>query len=102
MIDFKKAKEIAIESAKSLIGELQNIELEGILISDNMELYEVSLSYDLENPLELAQESSISANSENSGLSQLAKLMAYRKHYKVFLVDCKTGKFRGFKNQTDI
>lgn len=98
MISFENAIEVAKANAKTLIENSKNIVLEGILISDDKKLYEVSLSYDLQgsDPFETKQsdDSSVSNN-----LSQLAKVLAYRRQYKTFLVDSQNGDFRGFKNQ---
>jgi hypothetical protein len=99
MIDFNEAIEVAMDNAKSLIVGARNIGLEGVLLSDNGKLYEVSLSYDLQgkDPLE----PQLSDSSGNSNLSQLVKIMSYRKQYKDFLVDSNTGEFRGFKKSRD-
>ena len=96
MIDFKKAIRVATENAKSLINDARNISLEGVLISDDKRLYEVSLSYDIQgrDPLGVQQNKNIANN-----LLELAKIMSYRKEYKIFLVDKESGEFRGFKNQ---
>ncbi|MFZ3192387.1 MAG: hypothetical protein WA154_04150 [Moraxellaceae bacterium] len=95
MISFEQAIEIATTNASSLIEKSKNLSLEGILISEDGKLYEVSLSYDIEgeNP------ASISKNTNEPvghGLSQLIKVMSYRRQYKTFLVDAKNGEFRGF------
>ena len=95
MISFEKAIEIAKTNASSLIEKSKNISLEGILISEDGKLYEVSLSYDIE------EENPFSAKKNtdepiSNGLSQLIKVMSYRRQYKTFLVDAKNGDFRGF------
>ena len=97
MIDFERAIGVATKNAKSLINNAQNISLEGILISDDKSLYEVSLSYDLQgkDPLGAQQNNGVTKNN----LLELAKIMSYRKEYKIFLVDKESGEFRGFKNQ---
>ena len=58
MVSFKEAIEVASSNVKSLIINSRNIGLEGILISDDKKLYEVSLSYDLkgEDPFEARQD----------------------------------------------
>ena len=96
MVDFQEAISIAKKNAKELVSNASNFVLEGVLISNDNKLYEVSLSYDIEgnDPLNVS-------NQGNSGLSQLAKLMRYRREYKVFLVNTSDGKFRGFKNQNN-
>jgi len=84
MISFEKAIEVATSSVKSLITNSRNIVLEGILISDDKQLYEVSLSYDLQGKdhFEVEQDDDITLG---NGLSQLAKVMGYRRQYKTFL-----------------
>ena len=98
MIDFEKAIDIAMKSATSLIENARNFSLEGVLLSDDNKLYEVSLSYDIEgkDPLGADQGKGLAGN---SGLLQLAKIMSHRREYKIFLVDSSSGKFRGFRNQ---
>jgi hypothetical protein len=98
MISFEQAIEVATKNAKSLIENSRNIVLEGVLISDDKKLYEFSLSYDLQgnDPFEVRQDND---GTVGSGLSQLVKIMGYRKQYKTFLVDGKSGEFRGFRNQ---
>lgn len=98
MIEFQKAIDVATKNAKSLIKDAQNFVLEGVLISDDNKLYEVSLSYDIQgkNPLDGSQGN---GQTGSSGLVQLARLMSYRREFKTFFVDVNTGKFRGFKNQ---
>ena len=98
MIKFQKAIDSAKENAKSLITNAQDFVLEEVLISDNNKLYEVSLSYDIQgkNPLDGSQGNN---QTGSSGLSQLAKLMSYRREFKTFFIDVETGQFKGFKNQ---
>lgn len=97
MIDFNKAIDVATTNAKVLIRNADNFVLEGVLLSDDNKLYEVSLSYDIhgKDPL------SGTDQGRNSGLAHLAYLMRYRRENKVFLVDKKSGQFRGFKNQSN-
>lgn len=98
MVSFEKAIEVATSNVNSLIINSRNIGLEGILISDDKKLYEVSLSYDLkgEDPFEARQDNDMILG---NGLSQLAKVMGYRRQYKTFLIDYGTGDFRGFRNE---
>lgn len=96
MVDFQKAISVATVNAQALIQNASNFVLEGVLLSDDNKLYEVSLSYDIEGKDPLG-----GGNQGNSGLLQLAKLMRYRREYKVFLVDKNDGQFRGFKNQNN-
>ncbi len=91
MIDFKNAIDIANKNAQSLIGELENIELESAILSDNNHLYEISLSYE-------RHHNEIDNKNLPSGLAQLAQVMSHRRHYKTFLVDSDNGDFKGFKN----
>lgn len=95
MISFEQAIEIAKKNADSLIEQSQNISLEGVLISEDGKLYEVSLSYDLEGKEPFADQKN-SDEAVGNGLSQLIKVMSYRRQYKTFLVDAKNGEFRGF------
>ncbi|PIE90419.1 MAG: hypothetical protein CR997_06420 [Acidobacteria bacterium] len=98
MITFKKAIDIAKRKVEELIPNSKNISLEGVLISDDKRLYEVSLSYDLR-----GDDSFDSGNHEDAnlggGLASLVKVMSYRRHCKKFLIDYKNGEFRGFKNE---
>lgn len=95
MISFEQAIETATKNASSLIERSKNISLEGILISEDGKLYEVSLSYDVEgeNPFSPKQNTD---EAVGNGLSQLIKVMNYRRQYKTFLVDATNGEFRGF------
>lgn len=96
MIEFEKAIEVATNNAKSLVKGASDFELEGVLLSNDEKLYEVTLSYNLsgKSPLDLE-------NNSSSGLIQLAMLMGHRREYKVFLVDSSSGKFKGFKTYKD-
>lgn len=98
MSSFEKAIDVATSKVKTLIPNSSNVALEGILISDDKKLYEVSLSYDLkgEDPFEARQGDDMILG---SGLSQLAKVMGYRRQYKTFLIDYNTDEFRGFRNE---
>ena len=98
MIDFSKAVDVATENAKSLIKNANNFVLEGVLLSEDGKLYEVSLSYDIQGTDPLSGADKDSRLPENSGLFQLAQLMRYRREHRVFFVDSDSGKFRGFKN----
>ncbi len=91
MIDFKNAIDIANKNAQSLIGKLNNVELESAILSDNNHLYEISLSYERQNN---------ATDNQNlpNGLAQLASVMSHRRQYKTFLVDSDNGDFKGFKN----
>ncbi len=91
MIDFKNAIDIANKNAQSLIGKLDNVELESAILSDNNKLYEISLSYE-------RQGNDISKQNIQTGLAQLASIMSHRRQYKTFLVDSDNGDFKGFKN----
>lgn len=95
MISFERAIEIATTNASSLIEKSRNISLEGILISEDGKLYEVSLSYDLEGEDPFSAQKNTDEPVGN-GLSQLIKVMSYRRQYKTFLVDTRNGDFRGF------
>ena len=74
--DFDKAIEVATTNVKALVKNAKNIELEGAILSDDNKLYEICLSYDMQG------ESPFLTNNDN--LSQLARLMRYRREYKVF------------------
>lgn len=100
MIDFKKAIEIATENAKSLVPEAKNFVLEGAVLSSDDRFYEVTLSYDLQGKSPLELENTAGSNTP-SNLFQLASLLSRRREYKVFLVDHKDGRFKGFKNYKD-
>lgn len=97
MSSFENAIEVATSRIKKLIPNSSNVTLEGVLISDDKKLYEVSLSYDLkgEDPFEAKRSDDMLLG---SGLSQLAKVMGYRRQYKTFLIDYRTAEFRGFRN----
>lgn len=98
MIEFENAIGVATKNAESLIQNASNFELEGVLISDDGKLIEVALSYDINGRNSLDSAVGNQAKSTNAGLYQLAKIMMQRREHKVFLVDSKNGKFRGFKN----
>lgn len=100
MIDFKEAIDIGTDNAKSLVPDAKNFVLEGVLLSDDNKLYEVTLSYDLQgkSPLELEEKDD---SSYASDLFKLASLMSRRREYKIFLVDHASGQFKGFKASKD-
>lgn len=97
MIEFEEAVEVAKENAQNLIKSASNFVLEGVLISDDGKLYEVALSYELTGVDPLSGDST-KTTPEIGGLMQLARVMSRRREYKTFLVDIRTGKFRGFSN----
>ncbi len=99
MISFENAIDSATTNAKSLIKNADNFVLEGVLLSDDNKLYEVSLSYDIKGKDLFNEAVQDKALAGNSGLLQLAAIMGYRREYRVFLVDSKSGRFKGFKNQ---
>lgn len=96
MIEFDEAIRIAQENAEKLVKGAKNLVLEGVLISADDKLYEITISYDLDGPdsLKIQNES----NGEMQNIIALASIMRKRREYKVFLVDKRDGQFRGFKN----
>lgn len=74
MISFENAIEVAKTNAKILIENSKNIVLEGVLISDDKKLYEVSLSYDLQGTDAFETKQS-DDSSVNNSLSQLTKIL---------------------------
>ncbi|MCJ8314892.1 MAG: hypothetical protein HRU38_22270 [Saccharospirillaceae bacterium] len=97
MSSFETAIEVANSNIKKLIPNSCNVSIEGILISDDKKLYEVSLSYDIKgnDPLEVKEGQDLKLG---QGIAQLVKVMSYRRNYKTFLIDYKTSEFRGFRN----
>ncbi|MBT2868501.1 hypothetical protein JQK19_14755 [Chromobacterium violaceum] len=97
MIDFNDAIKVAKENATMLLENADKFALEGVLLSNDGNIYEVTLSYELrgEDPLKLQGE-----DKGYGDLYKLATLMSRRRELKVFLVDT-TGRFRGFKNARD-
>jgi hypothetical protein len=91
MIEFDEAVKVAGEQVTKFVNNAKDITLEGVLISEDSKLYEVTFSY------ELTKLNTHSASNLTT-LQTLASLMSTRREYKVFLVDTRTGKFRGFKN----
>jgi hypothetical protein len=96
MIEFQDAINIAIKNAKELLIQATNFAVEEALLSDDDKRYEVTLSYDFKGRDPLSGENA-NNNIQGAGILQLAKLMSYRKEYKTFLVDKRTGSFKGFK-----
>ncbi len=96
MIDFDKAISVAHENVTKLVKGAKNLVLEGVLISSDNKLYEVTYSYDLERQADFDILKGKTTKAAN--LVTLASLMGKRREYKVFLVDSKSGQFRGFKN----
>ncbi|WP_355581497.1 hypothetical protein [Xanthomonas cannabis] len=96
MTDFQDAINIAIENAKELLNQATNFAVEEALLSDDDKRYEVTLSYDLKGRDPLSGDNAKN-NIKETGILQLARLMSYRKEYKTFLVDKRTGNFKGFK-----
>lgn len=101
MIDFDKAVTIAKDNLLKLLPDAEEIKLEGVLISEDDKIFEVTYSYlsglDLEN-LDKNKNSKFSKLLHNAGnFSTLAGLMRLRRDYKAFLVDAQNGSFRGFK-----
>ncbi|MFJ2364676.1 hypothetical protein ACIPIN_13440 [Pseudomonas sp. NPDC087697] len=93
MIDFDTAIAVALENITKLVKGAKNPVLEGIIISEDEKLYEITYSYDLDRT-----PTKIPTAGESSAMLALAGLLGRRREYKVFLVDAHTGKFRGFKN----
>ncbi|MBJ8424348.1 hypothetical protein I6M74_20975 [Acinetobacter bereziniae] len=83
-ITFKDATEIAKRNLVELVENVQDITIEGV---DHTNKYEVVLSYIVDsNP-----------DSDNTGLSSIAKIMGRRREKKLFLIS-DTGTFLGFKD----
>ncbi len=98
MATFEDAIRVAKNKVKAFIPDSQNISLESAVLSDDQKVYEVTLSYDLRGEDPSVSHNGDGTNQEN-GLSQLVKIMGYRRKYKKFLIDYTTGDFRGFKNE---
>ena len=99
MIDFSEAIATATTNAQQLLKNASNFQLEEAVLSEDNKRYEVTISYDLNgrDPLSIANPK---AQVPGGSLMQLAKLMSYRKEYKVFYVDRETGGFKGFRNKS--
>ncbi|MBH8609995.1 hypothetical protein I4N56_002835 [Pseudomonas mohnii] len=93
MVDFDRAIAVAREQVEKLVPGAKDITLEGVLISTDNKLYEVTYSYNLERIPSLP----ISPSKGLTNIDVLARLVGKRREYKVFLVDFHTGQFRGFK-----
>lgn len=92
MIDFDKAIEVTQGSISKLIPNAKELTLEGVLMSDNDKVFEVTFSYLLENsPTDLRGDDNL------NNLAVLARIMGRRREHKVFLIDRSSGEFRGFK-----
>lgn len=96
MTSFQNAINIAIENAKNLINKETKFSVEEALLSDDNKNYEITLSYYLTGRDHLSGEN-INDSVRGTSILQLAKIMSYRKEYKTFIVDKKTGNFKGFK-----
>ncbi|HDS1724726.1 MULTISPECIES: hypothetical protein [Pseudomonas] len=94
MIDFDRAIQVAWANVEKLVPNAKNITLEGVLISSDNKLYEVTFSYDIER---LPGLSIGAASAVTSNIEMLTRLVGKRREYKVFLVDSESGQFRGFK-----
>lgn len=94
MIDFDNAIQVARENVEKLVSNAKNITLEGVLISSDNKLFEVTFSYDIER---LPGLSMGAASTVSSNIEMLTRLVGKRREYKVFLVDAQSGQFRGFK-----
>lgn len=92
MIEFDMAIDVAKENVKKLVPHAKDITVEGAIISDDGKLYEVTLSYELEDH-RLPENSS-----KDNNLWTLARIMSKRREQKIFLVNSVNGLFRGFKN----
>lgn len=97
MIEFQKAVKIAEFNASELLPNATNFTLEGLLLSEDGKLVEVSLSYDIQGRSGIDMLSTANKK-QNTNLSALATILGFRREYKVFLVDANSGVFRGFKN----
>jgi len=96
MTTFQDAIRIASQNAEELLKQATKFEVEEAILSDDGKRYEVTLSYELKGKDPLSVGSS-AKNTQGPGLMELARLMTYRKQYKTFFVDKKTGTFTGFK-----
>lgn len=90
---FKEAVKVAIENAKSLLGNIKDIELEGVLVDRNY--YRVSISY------EIAQNKEFCKNQTNVQMRTLVDLLSKRREVKTFLVKKRSFEFAGFKNSEE-
>lgn len=99
MVDFNQAINTAKDNAKALIPGAQNYVLEGVELSSDGKVYEVSLSYDFQGG-DTSSGGEVNKGETNNGLSQLIKVLSYRREYKIFLVDSDTGQFKGFRRQS--
>jgi hypothetical protein len=90
-VEFRKAIQVAEQSAQELLPGLSDLKLEGVVISGKD--YEVTLSYYFsgQSPLELSH------RSKKENINLIAAMMTSRRVYKVFLIDKNTFAFRGFK-----
>lgn len=98
MTDFNAAIATATTNAKQLLQNATNFQLEEAVLSADNKRYEVTISYDLNgrDPLSIVNPKT---QAPGESLRQLARLMSYRKEYKVFYVDKATGDFKGFRNK---
>lgn len=96
MIEFQEAIAIASDNAKNLIRNARNLEVEGVVLSDNDKLYEVTLSFDMHgaDPLDIEDGSK---RKDRNDFQRLVTILSHRREYKTFLVDAGSGKFKGFK-----
>ncbi len=96
-IDFKTAIAKAKDGAMELLGDIQNVNAESVLLSDDSKNYEVTLSYDLKghDPLSIQKEYA----DDVSLLEKMIGIMSYRKNYKIFIIDKNNGELKGFKTQ---
>ncbi|NWA25748.1 hypothetical protein HX866_12690 [Pseudomonas gingeri] len=92
MVDFDRAIAVAREQVERLVPGAKDITLEGVLISSDNKLYEVTYSYNLERIPNISRSPKGLTN-----IDVLANLVGKRREYKVFLVDFQSGQFRGFK-----
>lgn len=99
MIDFEKAIRTARENVTKLVPQAKNLILEGAIISSDDKLYEIIFSYENNS---ITDEDILNPSKNGlSNLQTLAMLMGKRRETKIFLVDKKDGKFRGFKKYKD-
>lgn len=91
MQKLKQAIDVAKKSLEEIQDNVTDIAVEEGLLNDSSSQYEITLSY------KLAGKDNADEKEASPGIASLLAISSVGRIYKTFLVDEKTGEFKGFK-----
>lgn len=97
---YDKAIKIAKENARHLLGDIDDLTLEGV--TTNRTYYKVSLSYYRDSNNNSFDRKETKNRTHNRNFENIISLLGRRRETKIFLVNKKTLEFSGFENRDQI